>query len=189
MSGRPAEPSYAVISWDGGNFPAGSDAWSSTPKRVDPVVRVITPETLAAPQWMNFFLGSGFDADAQHKAAIVAVLDMGGQIPALNWLPKTTSSATKNCNRGVWSSMDQAWVIVGNGGNDFAAISKDYGRSWADLATASTTALVDVAADASGNLVFIATGSRSTTKATRTGYAAFTFATTANALTVAPSGV
>ena len=186
---RPADPSWSVLTWDTGNYPAGSNDWNGTAKRVAPAGTYISPTDGAGAQNGNYLWGAGFDVDVASKTFLTNLTHLVGQNPALNWFPKTTSSSTKNTNRAAWSTKDEAWFAVGNASADSGVVTYDYGRTWADLTLGSSLSCLDVAVDNStGNVSIIAIGSRTVYYGTRSAYGSITFAATTLALSVSPSG-
>lgn len=185
--GRPSDPSYAVITWDSGNYSSGG-AWNDTAKRVAPAGTVLIPQTGATAQNANYLWGAGFDVDASAKTAITATLDLCGQLPALNFSAKVTVDATFALQRADFGVKDQTWYAVGNGGNDWLMASQDYGKTWTKPTLGSTLACLDVVCDASGNVSIINTGIRTVYFGTRSAYGTVTFAATATAISANPSG-
>lgn len=186
MSGRPANPSYAVLTWDTGNYPAGSNDWNGTAKRVAPGGTYISPTDGAGAQIGNYLWGAGFDVDISVKTALTNLTNFVGQSPAMTWAAAVTTDATKALNKGAFSVKEQAWYATGGGGNDWGMVSYDYGRSWTALTLGSSIALLDVACDASGNVLLVA-AVRDIYFGTFSVYGTVSFAHTATALSAAPS--
>lgn len=117
-----------------------------------------------------------------------AWLAEGAFFSALNWADG--GPTTHNLKRAAWSSLDEAWFGVGDGGTNFLEASYSFGRLWVDLASTLPTAktLVDVAVNASDGSVVLLTGTRDTYKGTRTAFGVYTFVLQLNGLTAAPSG-
>jgi len=186
MSGRPLAPSYSVPGWASGNYGAGTDPWSATAKRVAPPGAEFTPGQKPAAQYLNYLVGVINDNASSAKTDASNMLELVGQGPALNW--PLQGSNTHNLSTGCYSTVDCAWFGVGSGGNDFLEVSYN-GRTWTDLAAtlASGKALIDIAVSDAG-VVAIVTNSRTVAKGLWTAYKTYTWSSTANRLTAAPSG-
>lgn len=184
MSGRPANPSYTPLTWDSGNYAAGSDPWAATAKRTDPGYRFFTPALKAAAQFFNFFFGSLSDVQAAQKTDALAALTLGGQAPAINWSAAT--SLTKALRRSAWSAKDQTWWCCGSAVSDGALTSSDFGRNFGAPTLGSSLSLADVACDSAGNVLYLSTA-RDVYVGTRASYGGVTFAHYATAISAAPS--
>lgn len=187
--GRPSDLSYSVPNWDSsGNYPAGSNPWNGTPKLVQPPTTYFEPGIGAAAEHMNWVTGNAFSVDGSAKTNIQALLDLLGHTPALNWHGKGTS--THNLRRAVYSPKDAGiWVAVGPGGNDFADISTDYGKTWTSLtgSLGAAIAIDDCACSTAGTFALVCEATRTVYKGARTAFNTFTWTSTVNALTIAPT--
>ena len=144
---RPKDLPTVLQAWAAGSYSAGP-AWGGTAKRQIGAQTELTPGTTLPAELGNYLHGNGFDA-AQ------GALTMGGQAPALNWLPAVALTGLK---RAAYSAKDNAWWATGDAANDTLQRTADGGRSWAapgGLASAYSTQ--DIAFDASGNGVIVGT--------------------------------
>jgi hypothetical protein len=176
---RPKDLPSTLQTWASGNYAAGP-AWGGTAKRQAGAVTELTPGVTLPAEIENYLHGNAFDLA---ESLLVAT----GQSPAINWLPK--SSSTHNLKRGAFCAKNQTWYLVGDGGADFLDASPDFGRSWVSLtgSLGSVLVLIDAACDTAGNVVLVGYGSRSIYKGTYVSQASTTWAATANALSVSPT--
>lgn len=177
---RPKDLLAPFIAWAIGSYGAGVNPWNSTPKRVTPAGTELTPNTKLPAQILNALIGNALDT-AQ------GALSMVGQMPALNITAVGTT--TNGLKRLAFSDVDQIWLGVGNGGNNFVEISKSRGQSWTSLTGSMATALTleDAIFDGAGNVAILASASQNMHEGARTAYGTWTWTTKAPALSANPT--
>ena len=116
----------------------------------------------------------------------IAYAQQGGESVAANW--HAGGGLSFNGSRFAFGDLDGVWAACTPGGNDQLETSHTYGKAWVDQSAGKATKiLIDLAFDASGNLVVI-TATRDVYKLTRTAYATWSYANTATALSTNASG-
>ena len=116
----------------------------------------------------------------------LAYAQEGGEGVAANW--HAGGATAFNLSRLAFGELDGVWAGCTPGGNDQLETSHTYGKAWVDQSAGKATkVLIDLAFDASGNLVVI-TSTRDVYKLTRTAYVTWTYANTATALSANASG-
>lgn len=108
------------------NYPAGGDAWSSQPIKVDPGVSTLaagkTPNKKLPAIWQNFI-----------EHAFGQYLDYLADIQLLNWLPAVAPGAAMR--DACFDNGTLAWVAVGDdsGSATSARYSTDGGQNWTNI--------------------------------------------------------
>lgn len=157
MSGRPADPSYAVEDFaPDANYPAGAETWSSNPTKVAPPGAAsvgFTPGQGNAAQYHNYLHHTRATESAAAKTAIAAVLEYVGQAQALNF-PVRVTGVSSSQRGAAYASATSTWYMTAG---DTVQKSTDGGLTWSS-ATAAAIAPKDAATDLGGNVVVCGTG-------------------------------
>ncbi len=117
----------------------------------------------------------------------------GGDLSALSWI--NGGATTNTLKRLAYSKLDGVWIGVGDGGNNFVESSVSFGRAWTNIggtiagSVGAKTYLEAAFSSASGYVVIAVNGSRDVVVGTRTAWNTFTWAATANALSILASAI
>lgn len=165
MSGRPADPSYAVEDFaPDANYPAGPDTWNGNPTKVAPpgLASVgFTPGQGNAAQYHNYLHHTRATESAAAKTAISDVLTFVGQAQALNFPVRLTGPGGASQNGALFASATGRWYVLCQSENVWSSV--DLGVTWSQESGVASAGAGENTfngdADASGNVV-IATSTR-----------------------------
>ena len=145
----------------------------------------IKPANWAVNETLTSAQANALDVDHSLAMDQATMTQQVSVLSAQNW--NKGGANTNNIKRGAWSTKDQAWFAVGDGGNDFGEVSYDYGKTWTNLALGLTLVYTDAAVSPTGT-VCIMTSARNIIKGTRTAYATYSWSGPINMLTAIPAG-
>lgn len=126
MTGRPSN----FLTWAVGNYPSGSDPWSSNPMRVSPISSYILPEATRPAETDNYLYGTLADQDS-------ALLSYLGNLPAVNYPYGSAVTVTHGNVTTAAFYGNQLAVFSGkaDGTTDFATgyLSLDGGKNFTSI--------------------------------------------------------